>query len=452
MGFNLEVGACTSLLSLVVLFPVALKGTTERGLLPYAGTPFVVLNFAYFVVASLAPLLFPNAYYGTISLNALPISLLILCAGFLSFAMGVLLSGSMARRQRSGSPGKISGLGVLTVVSSIALWITRTILATMGFGVTHVPTMVPLDSTVSQMGVLAGSVAYLPLSLCMARICSSSSPPHQIRVWRKYLSWVFITDILYYTLAGSRLGLLWEILIVVWVLSYRRVRIVPRALIPVLGLALCGALAVVYAERAALEGVHPELGENHLRLSRTYLPATGESLVGSNLWSTLEMGGTSDAGRLTAVGPFSGVAERVVGGRYSLMWGETFGAEMPLLIPHVFWPTKPIGEKIDFIINRNFDLFSLDELSSCETELIANFGVIGLCVGMLLYGIITERFCAPLSAGSALSERTIVLLLCTMPALFRVETDITSILVGLRVVVPVWAILRLLETRGRAAA
>jgi hypothetical protein len=323
LGFKLEVGACTSLLSLVVLLPVALKETTERGLLPYSGTPFVILNFAYFVVASLAPLLFSDAYYGTISFKALPISLLILCAGFLSFAMGVLLSGSMARRQRSASPRKVSGLGVLTIVSSIILWITRTILATMGFGVTHVPTMVPLDSTVSQMGVLAGSVAYLPLSFCMARICSSSSSPHQIRVWRKYLSWVFVTDVLYYTLAGSRLGLLWEILIVVWALWCRRIRIMPRALIPVLGLVLCGALAVVYAERGALEGVRPELGENQLRLSRTYLPATGENLLGGKLWSTLEAGGISDAGRLTAVGPFSGVAERVWRGRNSLMWGET---------------------------------------------------------------------------------------------------------------------------------
>jgi hypothetical protein len=71
---------------------------------------------------------------------------------------------------------------------------------------------------------------------------------------------------------------------------------------------------------------------------------------------------------------------------------------------------------------------------------------------MLLYGVITERFCSPLSVGSALSERTLVLLLCTMPALFRVETDITSIVVGLRVVVPVWAIMRLLESRGSAPA
>lgn len=336
------------------------------------------------------------------------------------------------------------------MTSIIALWVTRVILATMGFGVTHAPTVVPLDSTVSQMSVLAGSLAYLPLSLCLARICAPSSSLRQVRIWRKVLAWVFITDVVYYTLAGARLALLWEILIVVWALSYRKVRVVRRALIPVLGLVLCSALAIVYAERASLGIVRPQLGENQLRLSRVYLPATKENLVGGNFWSALEAGRISDAGRLTAIGPFSGVAEKVVGGRHSLMWGETLGAELPLLIPQVFWPTKPIGEKIDLMINRHFDLFSLDELTTCETELIANFGVIGLCAGMLLYGMITERFCAPLSAGSAVSERTIVLLLCTVPLLFRVETDITGILVGLRIIVPLWTILRLLESRGVA--
>lgn len=97
LGFKLELGVCTSLLSLFVLLPIALKATTQNGLLPYPGTPFVILNFVYFVPASLAPFFFSGAYYGTISLKAIPISLLILCIGFLSFAIGVFLSGSVIR-------------------------------------------------------------------------------------------------------------------------------------------------------------------------------------------------------------------------------------------------------------------------------------------------------------------------------------------------------------------
>ena len=129
------------------------------------------------------------------------------------------------------------------------------------------------------------------------------------------------------------------------------------------------------------------------------------------------------------------------------MWGETLAAEIPLLVPREFWPAKPIGEKIDPIINRHFDMFSLDELSTSETELLANFGILGLCLGMLLYGTLTERLCASLVPCSPASETGLFLVLGIIPFVFHVETDITTVLVALRFLVPVWAVLRLFERK-----
>jgi len=410
----------------------------------------VILNFVYFVVSSLAPLVYPRGYYGSVSFNALPISLLILCLAFLSFDMGVLLSGGLPKTRRVivSGPARIAGLGVLTTLAAVALWSTRIVLATMGYGITHVPTMVTLDPDVSQMSVLSGSLAYVPLCLCLARLCSHDLLPGELRVWRRRLAWVFVADLLYYVLTGSRLGLLWEILIPLWACWCRKVRVLSRVMVLVLGLAVAAAVPLIYAQRSALAGLRPQLGENHLKLTRDYLPAAEGDLAGANLWSTLTAGAVADASRLSAIGPFSGVAEKVVSGRYSLMWGNTLGAELPLLVPHLLWPAKPVGEKIDYIINRHFNLFSFDELTTCQTELLANFGIVGLCVGLLLYGVVTERVCAPLAPGSSASEPTLFFLLCAMPLVFRVETDITMILAGLRLLVPVWALLRAFEQRG----
>ena len=415
----------------------------------FPGAPFAMLNFVYFVPSSLMPLIFPNAYYGTLSLASLDISLLILALAFFSFDLGILISGIVPRLYRLSAThvDRISGLGALTFAALAVLWTTRVVLARVGFGITHVPSMVVADPSVSQMSVLSDSLAYVPLALCLTRICSLGVDAHEFRSWRRWLLCIFVTDALYYVLAGFRLGLLWEVLIPVWVLWCRRVRIMPRGVTPVLLLALTGIVPFTYAQRAALDAARPQLGEDQLKLTQEYLPAAENSLAGNNFKTTIGGGIEADAGRLTAVGPFTGVAERVLSGSYSFMWGGTLVAQTPLLVPRLMWAEKSIGENIDYVINRHFDLDSTDELTTCETELLANFGIIGLCLGMLGYGFITERICAPLRAHSTVSEPTLFLVLTAMPLVFRVETDITSILAGLRLLIPIWLVFRFFKYR-----
>lgn len=444
-----RIGACVSLLSICILLPVALRVSTRSVAVPFPGTPFVILNFVYFALSSLVPLVYPNAYYGAISFAALGPSLLILALAFLCFDLGIMLAGRAVdvRRSTMTHIGRISGLGGLTVVGLAVVWTMRIVLAKMGFGITHAPSLVGTDPLVSEISVVAQSLAYVPLAFCLSRICSPVVCPAEFRLWRAWFFCVFVTDVAYYVLAGSRLGLLWEVLIPAWVLWCRGVRVLPRTLKPVLTVALVGVIPLIYGQRAALEEARPQLGEDHLKLTRQYLPTAEGSLVGSNLGPAIAQGVATDAGRLTAVGPLSGVADRVLNGNYSLMWGETLAAEAPLLVPRLLWSEKSVGEKIEYIINRHFNLDSLDELSTCEMELLANFGVFGLCLGLLLYGFATQRICRPLSVISAVSEPTLFLVLCAMPLVFRVETDIASIFAGLRPIIPIWLILRVFEQK-----
>jgi hypothetical protein len=416
---------------------------------PFPAAPFVVLNFVYFGVASVAPLLYPNADYGTISFRTIPLSLLILSLGFLCFDVGVLVSSAFPRKERgqTESFGRISNLGILTLANLVSLWATRTVLATKGFGITHTPTMVSVDRSLSEMSVLAQSLAYIPVSLCLARTCSGTSTGRELRRWKRYFWSVLLTDFLYYTFAGSRQGLLWEALIPVWVCWIRGVPIARRHSASILCVIAVPLLLVIYAQRRALEVARPQIGENHLKLTRDYIPAAERSILAGAFWATFSADLGSDAGRLTAIGPFSGVVEKVVSDQYPLMWGETLADEIPLLVPQALWPTKPVGEKIDLIINRHFDMFSLDELSSSETEVFANFGILGLCLGMLIYGTLTERLCALLKPGSPVSETTLFFVLSLIPFVFHVETDITGILSAIRFLLPVWIVLRLFERR-----
>jgi hypothetical protein len=444
-----KVASCVSLLSFFVLLPTCIRVNSGNVGAYFPGAPFAILNFVYFVPSSLMPLIFPNAYYGSISFDAFDISLLILALAFLCFDLGILTSGILLRvhRLRRKSFSRISALGAVTVAALVALWSTRVVLARMGFGITHVPSMVIVDSSVSQISVLSESLAYVPLALCLTRICGPAVSAHEVRSWRRWLLCIFVTDALYYLLAGSRLGLLWEVLITVWVLWCRRVRVIPGSVRPFVVLALIGIVPLIYWQRGALDAARPQLGENQLELTREYLRASQGSLLGQNFKAAMDEGIAADAGRLTAAGPFSGVTERVLRGSYPLMWGETLTAEAPLVIPRLIWADKLIGEKIDYIINRNFDLYSSDELSTCEMELLANFGIIGLCLGMLVYGFITDRICAPLHAECAVSEPTLFLILTAMPLVFRVETDIMSIFAGLRLLVLIWVLLRIFEHR-----
>jgi hypothetical protein len=449
LDYSLTVGACLSLLSPILLFPIAMRPNTAGGSLGFPGAPFVVLNFVYFVLATLVPLVYPQVRILSVSVESIPLALLILCLGFLFFDVGVFISGKMPNSWPPPSSGatRVRGLGAIFAVLVGALWGLRLVLAIRGWGITHASNLLAFDWQLRQLVALANAIAFMPLCLCLARLCSSGSSKVELRRWQRRLVWVLAADLAYYLWAGARLLLLWEGLIAFWCVWLRLTPALPRRRLFLLCVSFALAMPIVYAERDALGYAFPHEGENQVGLTRTYLLPEETRILRRSMVATVKAGLDADSGRLTAVGPFAAVADGLFNGDVPLMWGEIWSKELPILMPRILWPSKPIQASVDQLINRHFDLPGDDDLTTYQTELLASFGIGGLCGGMLLFGFLTERILGFLVRNAATSEPAAFCILYAMPALFRVETDTSGILAGLRLIPVLWIFLTLLSVR-----
>lgn len=134
------------------------------------------------------------------------------------------------------------------------------------------------------------------------------------------------------------------------------------------------------------------------------------------------------------------------------MWGETLIKGLPYLVPHALWPSKPEQVNVDTIVERNFDLPNIDDLTLIQTECLANFGIVGMSLGMFLFGFMTNKFFCYLIKVAPCSEPVTACLFVTLPVIFNVETDMMTILAGLRILPILYALLLLLSVRGKPPA
>jgi hypothetical protein len=447
LDYSFTVGACLFLLSMVVLFPLAMRANS--GARRFPGAPFVYLNFAYFVAATVVPLAYPQLEVPVISFESIPLALLILCLGFLFFDLAIIVSGRIPRSRSSPSSSvkRVRGLGWVFAAVTALLWGLRLFLAANGWGITHASYLLSLNWEVRQLVALSNAVAFVPLCLCLARLACAGSSKTELYQWQKRAMWVMATDMAYYLWAGGRLSFLWEALIVFWCIWLRLIPPFPRRKALLLGIALAVAMPIVYAERNALRYLSPQAGENQVALTRASLLQEQAQVVHDSLLESLKEGIYADSGRLTAIAPFSAVVDGVSNHDFPPMWGETWGEELPLLIPRLFWPAKPIPRNIDEVINRHFNLPGVDVLTTCQTEFVANFGIWGLCAWMLFFGVLTERVLGWLGRNARTSEPVTFCVLYAIPALFLVETDTTSMLAGLRILPAIWVVLTALAVR-----
>lgn len=452
LDYGMYVGIYLFLLSLVVLLPLAFKANTASGLQAFPAAPFVGLNFLYFVLGTLVPLVYPDTQFPTISLPGVPTAILILALGFAFFGAGLFLSGASARTwiPKHRDSVSVQGMGYLLAIIAIAVWVMRICFAAEGYGITHVGGgILVLPPQLQPVAVLLSGVQYLPVCLCITRLCSSSLSPRRVGAWQLGLGIILTADIFYFTMTGNRLALLWELLILIWAVWLRLIPRFSRRWYAYAGLLLVVAVPLISAQRIALGELAPEAGENHLELSRDLIPEQARLLQDS----TWDGGGSnfgSELGRFTGVAPVSAVSGKILNEGYPLMWGETLKEGLPFLVPRAFWPSKPEQLNVDVIIERDFDLPINDDLTLIQTECVANFGIVGLCLWMFLFGVITNRFFCCLIKVAPYSEPLTACLLVMLPVIFNVETDITGALAGLRIVPAFYALLMLLSIRGES--
>jgi hypothetical protein len=456
LHYGSYVGLYLFLLSLAILLPVAFRANTAGGPLPFPAAPWVGLNFLYFVLGTLALLAYPSSIGGSLSLPAVPAGILVLALGFAFLAAGIVMSGW---RQKTWvvkwlDTVTVGGMGVLVAVAAGAVWGLRLFFATQGYGITHMAGggVLTLPRHMQPLAQAMVELQHVPVCLCLARLCNSRLPPRTVRAWQTGLAIVLLSNVFYCLMAGRRLELLSELLIVVSAMWLRIIPRFSRRWYAYTGLLLALAVPVVYAQREVLSYVSPHVGENQLVLLRDDLVGEQAHLLQGSAGSIVGRGFTSDIGRFTAVGPPSAVVGRLLNDHYPLMWGETLIKGLPFVVPRAFWPSKPVQENVDILIEDHFGLEEGDDLTTMETESLANFGIMGLVLWMFLFGVLINKFLYYLVRAAPAHEPATFCLLYALPTIFLVETDIGGALVGVRLVFPLFLLLRCLSVRGRSPA
>jgi hypothetical protein len=448
------VGAYLFLLCLAVLLPLAFKANTAGGFLPPPAAPFVALKFLYFVLGTLLLFAWPSTRFLNISPPAVPAAMLLLATGFALFAAGIVVSGSRAKTwfPKSLDIVTVRGMGILVALVAGVVWALRLYLATRGVGITHVAGFDVLDRDTQTVATATGEIQYVPISLCVARLCNRALPRGEAPAWQLGLAIVLTSDALYFLWAGARLSLFMEFLIPVWAMWLRLLPTFSRRWYVYTGLVLALAVPVVYAQRTALPYFSARAGENQLQLTRDYLLEEQTQLLQRSAVGTVEGGFGGDTYRLIAVAPVSAVADKILNDRYPLMWGETVKDALLFLVPHWLWPSKPVEVDAKIIIQRHFGLRSGDEVSSIEHGALANFGMVGLCLWMFLFGVLTNRFFAYLLKMAPAHEPVTLCLLYVLPRVFMVEIEINGLLVALRLVPVLFILLMLFSVRHKPLA
>ncbi len=450
LDYSKYVGADLFLLSLAILLPLAFRANTANGLLPFPAAPFVALNFLYFVLGTFVPLMNPDFRFRSMSLPEVPRSMLFLAVGFAFFAAGTIASGKKTKTWALSSRDVVSvnGMEILVVVAAAAIWVLRLYLASRGFGITHASDMLALPTNIEPLAVAVGQLQYVPLCLCLVRLCSTTLTPRKFGAWRNGLVAVLASDTLYFLAAGARLGLLCEWLTVLWAIWLGIIPGFSRRWFAYGALVLALAVPLVYAQRDALKYVSFTTGVgSHVELARDLLPEEARSLHDSS--ARLSQSLSEQADRFTAIGQFSAIADRTANDDYPFMWGKTLWQGLPFLLPRVFWPSKPVALTASQLIELHFGLLLIDDLGTIETEALANFGVAGLCVWMFLFGLLTNAFFFYLIKTASSHEPVTFCLLYALQAVFTVETSITGVLATTRFVPALFILLMLLSVRRR---
>ncbi len=434
--------ACLGLVSVATLLPLSIPRNTGCVSARFIVEPIALLNSLYF---ALGPALSVAFIARGIPVNISPTVPLVLSLGFLTLHLGIRAARGLRSKAREQGYAKCAALAPTLVSSVVLLWILRLALLVQGLGITHGPSIAAYSRDLATDAVATSALGFVPLSLCLARLCRSSEQTRDTPLWRAALMGVVGSDCLYYLVLGWRLYLLWELVIVFW--AWRsRPGCVPRRLIVGAALAIVVAIPLVYAQRAVLGTMDLTTHENQVEFIAGKLAPAEQGLGSERIMEETRQGFIGDAvGRWNAVQWFSEVAYQHFDSGYNLLLGSSWRYGLPFMIPRWLWPGKPVQENIDAIIDHHFGLFPTDELTTTETEMFANFGVFGLWAWMFVYGIIAGKVALTLAAPPPLRESTLFLAFCTMPVIFLVETDTVGILAALRLPLILWLALTVFE-------
>lgn len=155
-----------------------------------------------------------------------------------------------------------------------------------------------------------------------------------------------------------------------------------------------------------------------------------------------------NAVRLSGLNLFAATIERRVNGERSLLYGKTLHRLLPILVPRLLWPTKPNfheHERPEGMILVHYGFLLKDQMITPVTELYTNFGVVGIFLGMLIFGL-GFRYFWEYVTRSNFSDIAIVLYASAILSLVKMETEIVpGLSAGVRNIFLIWILCKIID-------
>jgi len=349
-----------------------------------------LMTFLFWGIGSIGLFFHPEAWLAGDSGTVFPRVLLYVTIGYVFFFLGYHF---LPYPQKQGQHHYIwypSVAGKFLVLFSLFIWWGRYRLASWGLTFSWYQSSIWRLNFVDKSFVqLIRTMQFLIVPALAVLYYRSRNLGLEHQKWRFIARILIAAEFVYYFLSGSKTALAWAIIsLMIVVIEFRR-RIPFRVIIATILIFVFVVSPLVTAIRiqAGLVSFRARYG-NHIELISTVFPQGVRLLF--RQYSTLLRNTLSNLStRFNPIQLLSAIVIRVERDRFALLKGQTFLDMMPVLIPRIIWPSKPPigGDDPEVTMLKHFRYPVVDTMHPPTTELYANFSIMGVAIGMMIYGM-----------------------------------------------------------------
>lgn len=192
--------------------------------------------------------------------------------------------------------------------------------------------------------------------------------------------------------------------------------------------------------------------ESHLRLVAYLVPRAARNMLNNYGKLLFETSSPNLSIRLSAIDLMAAVVTRAERNEITFLYGRTIIHSLPAFVPRIIWPGKPPigGDDPENEVVNHFRLGIHDPMLTPITELYANFWIIGVLIGMFIYGRVV-RMVYNLLVLNRKNDTGLVVYASSLHFLIGMQTSLVmGPFVGLRWIILMWLIAKVIELRNRS--
>lgn len=449
------------ILSLICLYPL-IKILSSDNVSELKSPPVILglMTFIFYVLGSIGLFLRPYSPQALISPSHIayfPLGLLYVTLGYLSFLVGYhtsfrILEVPKTRGNYYYWDPSVAAKYLLILV--VFIWWGRYEIFRWGFGVTRLATQSVWDLNFVQKSFLqlVTTVSFLIVPALAVVYYRSKGVHRRLSI---VAAWLILLELIYNIIVGPRQRFVWNVFSFIIIRTFFKKRFSIRVVLILLLVFLVIVTPFVYAMRVQFNIIRP------LQPYAGQVMVLKQSLIRAipiflNDWLTLIKDSflLSVSTRLNPMQLFSAVIARHEGEDYPLLHGRTILYALPAFIPRIIWPSKPAigGDDPEIMVLSHFGYPIFDTMLPPITELYANFGQIGIILGMALYGMFMAVVYKLLFHGKRSGDADIVAYIASLRMFLDVQTEIVlGAFVGIRWLLLMWLFCYLISKKSRAS-